>query len=100
MKNLVKHILQGPSQQSDIFQSLSSNDFAKIIDNLNDQNKNLRKISSLFLCEVLFDNVGNQLAYCENNELPAIPGFISLNQIPTCFNLSEKMQRVLFNNLK
>ena len=85
MKNLVKHILQGPSQQTDIFDSLSTNDFAKIIDNLNDQNKSsilnvgLRKVSAMFLCEVLYENIVNQIKYCENNELPAIPGFVSLN---------------------
>ncbi len=36
MKNLIKHILQGPTQQTEIFKSLSSHDFSKIIDNLND----------------------------------------------------------------
>jgi hypothetical protein len=39
MKNLIKHIFQGPSHQTDIFKSLSLNDLNKIIDNLNDSNK-------------------------------------------------------------
>ena len=43
MKNLIKHIFQGPSHQTDIFKSLSYNDFNKIIDNLNDTNKSTNK---------------------------------------------------------
>jgi len=41
MKNLIKHILQGPSHQIDIFKSLSLNDLNKIIANLNDSNKSI-----------------------------------------------------------
>jgi hypothetical protein len=37
--NLKNHVVLGQQQQIEIFKSLSTNDFSKIIDNMNDNNK-------------------------------------------------------------
>ncbi|KAL4490354.1 hypothetical protein ABPG72_004393 [Tetrahymena utriculariae] len=86
MAKLIEHIHDSKVHQTEIFNSLTTNDLLKILSNIEDKNLKLRKTSCRFLCELLYDNNQVQDLFCELTGVLPIDGKVCVNKIPESFN--------------
>ncbi|KRW98830.1 hypothetical protein PPERSA_10601 [Pseudocohnilembus persalinus] len=82
MIKLIEHIYNNQNAKEEIFSSISQEDLNKLLENMEDQNSSLRKISCLFLCELLSDSYENQTKFCESQLILPLNGRVTINKIP------------------
>jgi hypothetical protein len=82
MTKLVDHITDNRSQQLEIFHSLLRKDLQRIIGNIEDSNRQLRRVSIRFLCELMFENHRIASNFLEILEQPLLDGKLCLTELP------------------
>ncbi|KAL4464129.1 hypothetical protein ABPG74_006066 [Tetrahymena malaccensis] len=85
MAKLLEHIYKNKEHQEEIFYSFLEDDLQKLLQNMEDSNIKLRKVSARFLCELLHNSVENQHRFCNLLDITTISGGICINQIPSTF---------------
>lgn len=65
--------------QNEIYQLLKETDLKALLDNLNHSKESLRKLSGLFLCEILYSNKQLQMLFCDKYNILYSRGKVTLN---------------------
>ncbi|EAS07394.1 hypothetical protein TTHERM_00569300 (macronuclear) [Tetrahymena thermophila SB210] len=111
MAKLLEHIYKNKEHQEEIFYSFLEDDLQKLLQNMEDSNIKLRKVSARFLCELLHNSVENQHRFCNLLDITTISGGICINQIPssfvdilrqnpTLFDIVQSKQNFIQENMK
>ncbi|KAL4510731.1 hypothetical protein ABPG72_004885 [Tetrahymena utriculariae] len=97
MAKLLEHIYKNKEHQEEIFYSFLEDDLQKLLQNMEDSNIKLRKLSARFLCELLHNSVENQHRFCNLLDITTLSGGICINQIPSTFVDIMRQNPTLFD---